>query len=398
MDKRTFAKFSAIVLTSIILGSILFYGGVAYGQSSTQYMTFTGGIYPGAPSYTVSELSGVYYAKDSYGAVAWSSTDAAYVINQAINSLPNYGYGSIVCVGRITLTDSIVFSGTKKMSFQFDYLTANGDFPVIDVDVVFAYTLNIKGNRIDYNLTTATSPVINLTCSGLTLNLNTLNNLGAGSSVLLGSGECYYNDISINEIANSAIGIKLDDGSGAYAINANRFLVGVHNSPSRVTVGFDLIGDKIACNVFSGSFQSNGAAGNIAFRNNGDNVNTVRDYFAYDLAASGSYAIYNTDGTIHVIGGFIPSFRLYNSGGVLDIVGADYAIGAFEAYGTAIIANATSVDVTHGLGGTPTQIIITGTAYGAGVNWVNFIGANTFRINVATLGNYTMYWYARYDP
>jgi hypothetical protein len=52
-------------------------------------LTITGGIYPGAPSYTVWGESGTYYAKGANGNIDWSSTNATYVIQSAISSTTN---------------------------------------------------------------------------------------------------------------------------------------------------------------------------------------------------------------------------------------------------------------------------------------------------------------------
>jgi len=70
-----------------------------------------------------------------------------------------------------------------------------------------------------------------------------------------------------------------------------------------------------------------------------------------------------------------------------------------ENSGTATIYSSTYVDVTHGLAGAPTLILLQPKdSAPAGYYWVTNIGATTFRIYIGTAGNATFYWYAEYKP
>ena len=59
-------------------------------------------------------------------------------------------------------------------------------------------------------------------------------------------------------------------------------------------------------------------------------------------------------------------------------------LDAEMAFGTATIAaNGASIDVTHGMGGTPDAVVVTPMGdVGNSIWWVSNVGATTFRINL----------------
>lgn len=118
----------AVILSAILFGSTLFIVGFTFanpGASST--FTISQGVYPGAPAYTLWKESSTYYAKNSFGAIKYYSTNASYVIQSCVNSFGVYG-GSIVFRGEANdpfyITNSIVIpSGVASIIFKGDRQT-----------------------------------------------------------------------------------------------------------------------------------------------------------------------------------------------------------------------------------------------------------------------------------
>jgi parallel beta-helix repeat protein len=78
--KLLLAFISITLVCSLASGSIMFV--IAQGGSTP--ITISSGIYPGAPTYTIYTDGSTYYAKNAYGVVSYSSTNAAITINAAL--------------------------------------------------------------------------------------------------------------------------------------------------------------------------------------------------------------------------------------------------------------------------------------------------------------------------
>jgi parallel beta-helix repeat protein len=89
VSKRVLITISTLVLIGFIACGWLSY---SFGQSGpTTPFVMSGGVYPGAPSFTVWGEAGTYYAKNQYGAISFASTNATVTIQNAINTLSGYG-------------------------------------------------------------------------------------------------------------------------------------------------------------------------------------------------------------------------------------------------------------------------------------------------------------------
>ncbi len=96
-------RVSVIFTVGILLG-VLFTTIFVQAQSgSLSTATIAGGPYPGAPDYTIFVEDGVYYAKDKYGAISFTSTNASYVIQSSIDN----GDSVFVKNGNYTLTSKL---------------------------------------------------------------------------------------------------------------------------------------------------------------------------------------------------------------------------------------------------------------------------------------------------
>jgi len=115
-------KALAMVLTAIALTAIITY--VFAATPSTTFM-ISGGIYPGAPSYTIWREGSYYFAKNSNGEIEFSGTDAATVKQAAINALTN---GGIIFIKNaiyplssyLTMKDNIHIIGESKEKTVLD--------------------------------------------------------------------------------------------------------------------------------------------------------------------------------------------------------------------------------------------------------------------------------------
>lgn len=98
------------------------YSITVYDPVVMNSMYSEGGVFPGAPDYTIwgESHSGTttYYAKNSYGHVSYSSTDASTVSNDVMNSLASSGGGTVYYeTGNYTFTQT----GLKTMALVQGY-------------------------------------------------------------------------------------------------------------------------------------------------------------------------------------------------------------------------------------------------------------------------------------
>jgi parallel beta-helix repeat protein len=84
VEKQVSLKWAiALVLIACLVSSSIVYYAIAVSPSSA--FTISGGVYPGAPSYTIWREGSYYFAKDANGEIDYSGTTAATVIQNAFN-------------------------------------------------------------------------------------------------------------------------------------------------------------------------------------------------------------------------------------------------------------------------------------------------------------------------
>jgi len=99
-------------LTIALLIIAAFYAGYTIASPSNTF-TISSGVYPGAASYTIWRDGDYYYAKNAYGAIDYSGTDAASVIQSAISALMTRGGKVLVKAGTYILTKAVqLYSNT----------------------------------------------------------------------------------------------------------------------------------------------------------------------------------------------------------------------------------------------------------------------------------------------
>jgi hypothetical protein len=124
---------SVIFVLALVAGS--FYGGMQYvlASGTLTAQTISGGVVPGAPSYTVWTEGGYYYTKNGYGLLSYNGTDAGAVLQYALNSLTggrtsketvylkgNFVFSSSVVIPSYT---KIVVDGSVKLANSFSSST-----------------------------------------------------------------------------------------------------------------------------------------------------------------------------------------------------------------------------------------------------------------------------------
>lgn len=151
----------------VSFGTVCFLLGVAfvYAQVSQTHV-ISGGVYPGAPAYTV-WFDGVatYYAKNAYGVLSFSGANAANVINDAIAATvyvnPNFG-GVVELSAQIFYIDKSINLTTgvslKGQGSDTTYLYTQG-FPAdgIMINVGANHRVTIEGLRLYSNAVNTTA-------------------------------------------------------------------------------------------------------------------------------------------------------------------------------------------------------------------------------------------------
>ena len=124
-------KATTIILISVLLTVIISY--YAFAATPTSTFTISPGIYPGAPSYTIWKEGTNYFAKNSNGKIEFSSTNASYIIQQAINNAPNGGKIFIRNVGEAYFITQTIIIAEKRVILESDFATlkSNGADPIL---------------------------------------------------------------------------------------------------------------------------------------------------------------------------------------------------------------------------------------------------------------------------
>lgn len=244
-------------------------GALVYAYSPGNFQVISGGVYPGAPSYTVFEDSGTYYVKDEFGYVAYSAADASTVFNNIFDSLVTgtgisytikvlsgtYTFGSSVTIEK--LADQI-WDTAIKIEGQTEMYGTNfvKDF---DGDL---FTIGDGTNRIGY-ITFKGIYFEGGDNSGALISSNTINSLnleyctfdnnnGAAISTLATwGGPCIWNRISVTNCGNATVpAVNIDGNSNAItiidsSIAANNGVgIEISSDSSSITISYNIAENK----------------------------------------------------------------------------------------------------------------------------------------------------------
>lgn len=446
-----------IVLSLIVSIST---GALVYAFSPGNYQVISGGVYPGAPSYSIFIDDGTYYAKNSYGAIVYSDTNAATVISDSLAS----GASVTLSEGTFTITESIIMQPSCTLIGQGEKTiilyagAANG----IVLDARDCGTMSIKDIVIDGG------NIAGVRCflSGKSSNSvdPKYNNyfyhvifkdgyIGADTgspsqdaSYTYPAGTPDNSFVSCRFYDNSRGVILVNEGNTFTACvfsqntfadviiteNGAGFIKGgvCSGTPSRVQYNFYLnttLGD-VSQLVVDGMYIENSAVSVLAAEGNGNvGILSIKDCWITTLGAT-----YMID-TSNLAGGFISvtdNYATAAGGGSRDMylstqwlsgearnnAGMTFsaASGGFtrfllkenpsfinEKWGTATVTGSvSSVVVAHGLSVTPSQVQITALQAGQGKYWVSSTGATNFTITFDTqpsASTWYFYWHAVYN-
>jgi hypothetical protein len=116
-EKQVSLKWAiALVLIACLVSSSIVYYVFAVSPSSA--FTISGGIYPGAPSYTVWYEGGYYFAKDANGEIDYSGTNASQIINYAITATYANG-GGTVFLKEVELPDDVTIGNNIRVIEEY---------------------------------------------------------------------------------------------------------------------------------------------------------------------------------------------------------------------------------------------------------------------------------------
>jgi len=307
----SFRSMLIIVIISVVLTASFFY---AFAATPTSTFYISGGIYSGAPSYTIWKESTNYFAKDASGEIDYSGTNASELTQNCIDQLTSGGLiffktglydfdtqvdvsYSIVFIGegiihteiRVTTADIYLFNVTANyVSFKDIYFNGNSktgygitfragaNFVKVEscnfynckraIVVYGNYGTNILG-RILYNTF--------WTCDyGITINSlsgywtndwviigNRFQNMAA-QAIQIGVGNGMGTGVRIthNTIENSPTGIRLGNNSHYARVHYNRvenctsYGIYIINAPNNVHISHNYFADA---NITVSSIGSN---------------------------------------------------------------------------------------------------------------------------------------------
>ena len=81
-------KKNVIIVSAFLISILIAYLFGVYATSPSTTPTFSTGPYPGAPTYTIYTDGSWYYAKNAYGAINYSGTDASQVVQNVFDNHP----------------------------------------------------------------------------------------------------------------------------------------------------------------------------------------------------------------------------------------------------------------------------------------------------------------------
>jgi len=385
------------ILVNILLISTLTY--VIFASPNGTF-TISPGIYPGAPSYTIWKEGSTYYAKNAYGAIDYSGTDAITVIQNVVDALPSTG-------GYIFLSDDTFTYSTPIVITDKDGIRISGSSQggtVLDYEGLgYAIVLNSTSSNQRCQIQNLN---INLTIYGNGIYLanhydtriQSLTIRGADDTNQIGIrlyGPAYWNTISECYIRNVGIGIQIDNLANDNDIIATHIYTITYGIRINRGAGTKIIGGSIddfdtaiyvnssrtrISNMYIESFRANALG--ISITSNAVSTTIVAPYI--ELSASPV------------------TYKVYNDGYNTRVYGSE-----FQNAGTTIVAN--GEHIAHSLLTTPTTVEITprSTTYDGVTFVVAVIGRNSTHFQVgATWTNGTnisadaiiIDWYAEYVP
>lgn len=451
MNKTLIIKVIALCfLCSLITGIVV------YAATPSTAVTISAGHYPNATSYTIFKDGSTYYAKNSYGAIIYSGTNATTVFQAIFDLNPDtvlikegtYDLNSIEIDSHCHITGEgwdTILDGSGLGNGEYIFVL-NGSLGSEKTDVtienLYFYTgysgyvggaiymnyvyqnINIKNNQFECGEVSGSS------ASAVAIRID---NSNTGIVISDNRIEHYtYRGINLQavnaiEINGGMIGNGYAGSMGVFTYGADTVVRGVNFGGGGIGAIGVRVGEGSTCTVIKECYfelnPSNAiVVGTIGSEDPVPETTIIKDnYFDMDdpnyyfisvvrgnwttlennrFNGEGNRAIWLKDGNVSVVtikGVYLLGtidYAVVNEGAT-DVTASGYG---FEVMGTADTSASTSVTVTHGLYGTPTNIMLTTTEQGAGVVSSSSAGATTFQIDTENSGDWTVAYHAWYIP
>ena len=420
-EKQVSLKWAiALVLIACLVSSSIVYYVFAVSPSSA--FTISSGVYPGAPSYTVWEEGGYYFAKDANGEIDYSGTDASTVIQAALDGLTSgrTWKEKVVLKGDFSLSTTLTIRSYTLLEVYGKLYRSPAGAGVVGVPYPSTYTdIEIVGGEYDSGFTTEAQwgdlgwTVLYFQGASNVILRDIKKVTGCQHGVWFGGAA---SNCKLENIYFTNLGTPLIIGSD-YSIGEVNYCQFVNNQDE----GMGIAGKKITIRnpIVSGNGITTPGAGAIFIYNGAEDVDIFEPKCYSNLNTAGIQIHDSTH--VRVMGGVSKdNLRGIYESGTSDynlITGVDVRnnsinqitkVGAHtkirdcmgfvtENSGTATISASTTVTFNHGLAGTPTHVEcgFKTTGYGS---WIWSATTTNITITVATSGTYTFSWYAEYVP
>ena len=303
LNKSLIAKLSAICLFCTLIGASV---GFVVAQSSSSYMTITTGQYPGAPAYSIFEGGGVFYLKNNYGEIEYSSANASEVGNLALDSVEDRG--TVEFLDDIVLTSPLLIMHTVNLIAQ--KITLSGSDGIIIGDE----THNVQNYNIRVNeINGVDQSTIGITINNGVFGRITFNKISECDAAFLFDSVVdpfqYPNGAGENTIMGGIIGdydtegihgntaIRFSNSTGW--MEGNRFLaVGIYSHDIGIDFGY---GDS-AYTYFIGFLDLVGAVAPVSFNWGNSFGHTINTYFTMPV-------VYNVPDSTIFVNPYGPSYN-----------------------------------------------------------------------------------------
>jgi len=354
-------------------------------------------------SYVIFKDGSTYKARNGTdGTIDYSGTNAATVINAAIDAAPLCG--TVYAQGQTTLIDPITVDAQKSFVFNRIIISdTNDDGIVVDGGATATDMKNfLIGNYIQFPASYAKSAVKLRNCKLVYVNIRQIfvqTGLGTGNSVgihLLADGSgTLFNTVVAQNIGGLETGIRLESTSGTDYCTANKIynadITFVVDGVKQVNGGLNTSG-----NTFLGISVTGIGNGDTGFTN----VDEDNQYISCrTIDASGTAVDFSNSasGKMFMLGCQISNSNVANSG-TIEHHGCTYAGNILENAGAAA-AVADGGTIAHGLATTPTWATATGSV-ASEIITVTAIGAANITVAIKTDAgaagtSQTIYWRAK---
>jgi len=406
LNKKDLSGILSLCLACFLLGAMF-----VYGQTVSQTHIISGGIYPGAPSYTVwTDGVGNFYAKNAYGVLSYSGTDASAVLNNVLAA----GATVLVAPGTYPITSMVMinYSGIQLKGSGYTTVLSMGVNSTAIVQALNVWNIAIENLKFDGNWGTG---IVGLLLDGVIYShfsnmwfdeCYTSIQVLADGSATQNSG---YNLFEHTIIENTRYGITFDGTLATRYVTLNTFVdtrIGGLYTLASGLITFIKAADN---NIFYDTYLDIACDGSVGVTYNSASPTTDQEVYENHfnrLCVTGYGA-----GTLYAIhanrcSDYRVSYVELRTAGTntpyVDLEADSYVRLENSGINDRPISNfgnVTSVTngqwIAHGIAYYPTYVLLTPTTNVT--VWVASRNSTHFQVGVSS-GTTGLYWEARYNP